>query len=194
MKKTSSLIAILLLIYLLSPAFAQKPSSPGNPGRNTPVSENKSKISAEANQPAELLNFRRTILDLLIILVAAKLGGIAAQRLKQPVVLGELAAGVVIGPSLLGLVPSPLLLLKVAEEVPRYAGANLADLMQSGIVGVFFRVGLIILLFQVGLGYNIREFVPGRKILSISRRFGDYHLLCPGIRDFPLFRQGGILE
>mgnify|MGYP000547224520 CR=1 FL=1 len=108
-------------------------------------------------------------MDLLIILVAAKLGGIAAQRLKQPVVLGELAAGVVIGPSLLGLVPSPLLLLKVAEEVPRYAGANLADLMQSGIVGVFFRVGLIILLFQVGLGYNIREFVRvGKSSLLVA--------------------------
>ncbi len=150
MKKISGLIVVLLLIYLLFPAFAQELSPGGNPSE-------------------ELWNLRRIILDLFIILVAAKLGGIAAQRLKQPAVLGELSAGIIIGPSLLGLVPSPLILLKVAGETSQYIANNLTNLVEAEVIGVLCRVGVIILLFQVGLSYNIKEFVRvGRSSLLVA--------------------------
>lgn len=45
-----------------------------------------------------------TLAALLVIWLAAKLGGEVIERLGQPAVLGELLAGVLIGPGVLGLV------------------------------------------------------------------------------------------
>ncbi len=42
--------------------------------------------------------------DLAIIIVAAKLCGIAARKCKAPQVVGEIVAGLLIGPSILGWV------------------------------------------------------------------------------------------
>ena len=66
-------------------------------------------------------------------LLGAKLLGEMAERLGQPAVLGELLAGVLLGPSVLGLVPLSEGILLVAE------------------------IGVILLLFEVGLETNIAE-------------------------------------
>jgi Kef-type K+ transport system membrane component KefB len=50
------------------------------------------------------MEFAGILITLFYILVAAKLGGELFQRIKQPAVLGELVAGVIIGTSALGLV------------------------------------------------------------------------------------------
>ena len=42
--------------------------------------------------------------SVVIILVAARLLGELFQRIKQPTLVGELLAGVIIGPSILGIV------------------------------------------------------------------------------------------
>jgi len=60
-------------------------------------------------------------------LVAAKLFGEVAERVGQPAVLGELLAGILVGPSLLGLVPLSVGILVLAE------------------------IGVLLLLFEVGL-------------------------------------------
>src|SRR5712692_1032615 len=73
------------------------------------------------------VDFGRIILDILVVLIAAKLGGEIAERLGQPAVLGELALGVVVGPSLLRLVHTTQILTVLAE------------------------LGAILLLFEVGL-------------------------------------------
>jgi Kef-type K+ transport system membrane component KefB len=73
------------------------------------------------------VDFGRIILDILVVLIAAKLGGEIAERLGQPAVLGELALGVVVGPSLLRLVHTTQILSVLAE------------------------LGAILLLFEVGL-------------------------------------------
>ena len=44
-------------------------------------------------------------LDILIVLVAAKLAAEVSERVEVPAVVGEIVAGLIIGPSLLGLVP-----------------------------------------------------------------------------------------
>ena len=36
--------------------------------------------------------------DIAIIVIAGFLGGLAAQRLRQPLVLGDIVAGIVLGP------------------------------------------------------------------------------------------------
>jgi Kef-type K+ transport system membrane component KefB len=81
----------------------------------------------------------RIALALTIILVAAKLGGELAVRLGQPAVLGELLVGVVLGNlSLLG-----------------YAG--LEPLWAEPAVDTLARLGVLILLFEVGLQSTVGQ-------------------------------------
>src|SRR2546430_16552930 len=62
--------------------------------------------------PGELTTF---LLAFAVALLGGKLFGELAERLGQPAVLGELAVGVLLGPSLLGLVPLTAGILLVAE-------------------------------------------------------------------------------
>ena len=66
-------------------------------------------------------------------LVGAKLFGELAERLGQPAVLGELLAGVILGPSVIGLVPLSDAVLELAE------------------------IGVVLLLFEVGLETDLGE-------------------------------------
>jgi Kef-type K+ transport system membrane component KefB len=75
----------------------------------------------------------KILLELLIIIVLAKLAGIVCQKLGQSTVLGELLAGVIISPSVLNLIGMP-----VSEAIVFLA-----------------EFGIIILLFEVGLESNI---------------------------------------
>ncbi len=79
------------------------------------------------------------VLALAIILVAAKIGGDVAVRVGQPAVLGELLLGVVLGNvSLLGI--------QVFEPIATNA-----------FIDMFSRVGVIILLFEVGLESTVAQ-------------------------------------
>ena len=53
--------------------------------------------------------------DLAIILIFAKLFGIIARKCKAPQVVGEIIAGLLIGPSVLGLVDQSDFLIHMAE-------------------------------------------------------------------------------
>lgn len=81
------------------------------------------------------------LLALSIIFIAAKLGSIIADRLGQPLVLGELIAGVVIG-------NLAIFNIKAFDFI-----------IQDPIIGIFASIGVIILLFEVGLETNITEMV-----------------------------------
>lgn len=76
--------------------------------------------------------------SLAIIIVAAKLCGLAASKLKAPQVVGEIIAGLLIGPSVLGLVEQTEFLSQMAEIgvvlLMFFAGleTNLKDLMKTG--------------------------------------------------------------
>ena len=88
-------------------------------------------------------------LALAVILIAAKLGGHVAQRIGQPAVLGELLVGVVLGN--LGL-----------------AGLGWLEPIKSDTsIDVLARLGVIILLFEVGLESTVREMlhVGGRALV-----------------------------
>ncbi len=73
--------------------------------------------------------------DIAIILVAAKIFGILARRLKAPQVVGEIIAGLIIGPCLLGWVNQNDFLVKMAE------------------------IGVVIIMFSAGLETDLRELV-----------------------------------
>jgi Kef-type K+ transport system membrane component KefB len=88
-------------------------------------------------------------LVLATMLVAAKLLGELAERLGQPAVLGELVAGVILGGSVLGVVP---------------AGGAAAE-----VVHVFAQLGVVLLLFEIGLETDLREmFRVGTASLSVA--------------------------
>lgn len=81
------------------------------------------------------------ILGLVIILLAAKLGGEIFEKLNQPAVLGELIFGIIIG---------NLALLS--------GGAfSFNHLLEAEAIDIMARLGVMILLFQVGLESNIKE-------------------------------------
>lgn len=78
-------------------------------------------------------------LQLLVLFVVARGLGLLAQRLKQPAVVGELAAGLVVGPSLLGrLLPEGALWLFPGDE------------LHSGIILAVAWVGVVLLLIETG--------------------------------------------
>ena len=91
------------------------------------------------------LDFGRILLDLAIVLVVAKVAAELAERVRVPAVLGEIIAGIVVGPSVLGLV-NPSDALKVLAEL-----------------------GVIVLLVQVGLEMDLVELRRvGRASLSVA--------------------------
>lgn len=72
------------------------------------------------------------------MIVAAKLGGEAAIRLRQPVVLGELLAGVVLG---------------------NFSSGALSEAVQGPVIAFAGELGVMLLLFQVGLESSVGEMV-----------------------------------
>jgi Kef-type K+ transport system membrane component KefB len=77
--------------------------------------------------------------NLLIIILVARLAAEVAERLKIPAVLGEIVAGIIIGPSVLGWI-DPIKHLDVADMVL-----------------LLGEIGVILLLFQVGLEMDLGE-------------------------------------
>ncbi len=76
--------------------------------------------------------------DLAIIIVAAKLCGIAARKCRAPQVVGEIVAGLLIGPSILGWVNQSDFLVQMAEIgvclriFCAGVGTDLKDLLKTG--------------------------------------------------------------
>lgn len=105
------------------------------------------------------------LLALVILLPSAKLGGLAAERLGQPAVMGELLAGMVLGNlSLVGLYGLEYLKTDAAVEILASLGvilllfevgleSSLADLMKVGLSSLF--VATIGVVLPFGLGWSV---------------------------------------
>ncbi|HEY4294020.1 cation:proton antiporter [Luteibacter sp.] len=97
------------------------------------------------------------LLTLFIIFVAAQLGGEIAQRLRLPSVVGEIAAGCIIGPSALGWVTVP----DIAVGTP---------------LDVLAEIGVILLLFSVGLETRLDDL---KKVGASAFLVGVLGVLLP---------------
>jgi len=86
---------------------------------------------------AEHIRPEHFFLVLIAILVVGKGLGEVAERIGQPAVLGELVAGVILGYSVLGVVP--------------------VDGSMAEIIRLLAEVGVAILLFEIGLETDLRE-------------------------------------
>ena len=83
--------------------------------------------------------------DLTIIIFFAKIFGLIARKLKAPQVVGEIVAGLLIGPSVLGWV------------------------QLNGFIDVCAQIGVVLLMFSAGLGTNLRDLLrTGPKALVIA--------------------------
>lgn len=86
------------------------------------------------------------LLDLFVLFAAAKVAGELFQAIRQPAVVGELLAGVLVGPHVLGWVRS-----------------------ESGVLDAVAQLGVIILLFRAGLDTRIADLRKvGRQAVAVG--------------------------
>ena len=86
-----------------------------------------------------------------IMLVVGKFSGELFERLGQPAVLGELIAGIFLGASALGIIPTA------------------ADDRLTEIITIFAEIGVVILLFEIGLETDLKQmFRVGPACMSVA--------------------------
>jgi Kef-type K+ transport system membrane component KefB len=109
-----------------------------------------------ATAPSHLI--LTVLVQLIVILLAARLFGGIAQRLKQPAVVGEVIGGIVLGPSLLQAVaPELWASIFTPEAVP--------------VFNVLKELGLVLLLFLVGMEFefsHLRQMGKASLVISLA--------------------------
>ncbi|GAB6143922.1 cation:proton antiporter domain-containing protein [Desulfocicer niacini] len=83
--------------------------------------------------------------DIVIIVVAALIGALLAQRIKQPLILGYIFAGIVVG--------------------PHTGGITVGDTHE---IELLAEIGVALLLFALGLEFSMKELKPVRNIALIG--------------------------
>ena len=100
--------------------------------------------------------FGRLLLSLAVVIAVARLAGALFKHLGQPAVIGEILAGIALGPSLLGLVR--------ADLPGRLFPADVVPLLK-----VVSEIGLVLFMFGVGLEVDAKAMrASGRQAVVIS--------------------------
>jgi len=113
-------------------------------------------------------------IDIAVVMVVARLAGSLFKKFRQPAVVGEILAGIALGPSLLGLFPGHLSTRIFPTNIVPY-------------LSVMAQVGLIIFMFIVGLEVDValikgKERIAGViSLSSIALPFGLGILLASAI-------------
>lgn len=102
---------------------------------------------------------------LLLVIVAARLAAEFAERIGQPTVLAEIAAGILIGPSVFNAVHANEVLVLLAE------------------------VGAILLLFEVGLHMNLDDL---RRVGGDATKVGLLGIILPAAATYPIALAFGV--
>jgi Kef-type K+ transport system membrane component KefB len=89
-------------------------------------------------------NLFTLVLQIAVILAVCRLVGTLFQKIRQPRVVGEMFAGIMLGPSLLGW---------IAPQISAY----LFPTSSLGFLNALSQVGVVIFMFLVGLGINPQE-------------------------------------
>jgi Kef-type K+ transport system membrane component KefB len=100
---------------------------------------------------------------LAVFLIAAKLGGLLAARIKQPAVFGELLFGILLGPSVAGWVSQQL-------GLPLLIDPNAS--VFSGFISPIADVGIILLLFLAGLSIDVDELKAAGRASTVVATTG----------------------
>ena len=94
--------------------------------------------------------------DLAIIILSAKFFALVARKCKTPQVVGEILAGLLIGPCLLNLVQT------------------------SDAISTFAEIGVVLLMFTTGLGTNLKELLRAGPIATLIACIGVFVPLVGG--------------
>ena len=96
--------------------------------------------------------------DLAIIIIIAKIFGILARKLRAPQVVGEIIAGLIIGPCIFGWVSQTVFLTEMAE------------------------IGVILLMFSAGLETDLKELIKTGPVAFLIACCGVFiPLVCGGL-------------
>ena len=110
----------------------------------------------------------RLVFQLAAILAAAKVAGEVFERyLKLPAVLGELAAGIAIGPFALGGIDFPAVGALFEHVREAAEGAEEFSIPVSGPLWSISQVGAIVLLFMAGLETDLKQFLKYARPASL---------------------------
>jgi Kef-type K+ transport system membrane component KefB len=113
-------------------------------------------MTASVQQAEHLLS--SVLLQLIVMIAAARLLNIVARRLRQPGAIGEIVAGLLLGPSLFGhLFPE--------ASVAVFGATTAAP------ITVLSQIGLILLMFQIGADFEFGHLKTRRNttaVISIS--------------------------
>jgi Kef-type K+ transport system membrane component KefB len=96
------------------------------------------------------------ILAVGVLILCARLGGALSRALNQPAVLGELLAGVLLGPTVVGFL-----------RLPVFTDAHLAEGLQH-----LAELGVIFLMFLAGLEIELRELAKTGRAAALGGLFG----------------------
>ncbi len=108
------------------------------------------------------------LLSLITVYLAAKIGGELCARLNLPSVLGELVGGVVVGVSVLHLIVFPegsgdvgSALMRLIDSTTSLDPSGLLTVFrgESEVVSILAELGVIILLFEIGLESDLKELI-----------------------------------
>lgn len=137
---------------------------------------------AEAPPDAELepLVLASVLLSLIVIYLAAKVGGEICARINLPPVLGELVGGVIVGVSALQLIVFPegnsgesvSLLMQVVQFTAALPAEGVQAVFQgqSEVISILAELGVVILLFEIGLESDLKELIrvgPQAAVVAI---------------------------
>jgi Kef-type K+ transport system membrane component KefB len=119
--------------------------------------------------------FLQFAIVLVIVISAAKIGGLISLKLGQPSVLGEILAGLILGPSVLNL-------LHWAPFTDKHLGEVIALLAE---------LGVLLLMFNAGLSLHLSELLRSGKVSVFSGILGVLVPLGMGAAAAQLFGLSG---
>lgn len=124
------------------------------------------------------IDFLEFILAIVIIIVSAKLGGYISTRFGQPSVLGELLAGLLLGPTVFDMLHSWTFFFHNGESV-------------GEIITLMAELGVLLLMFLAGLELHLPDLLTAGKVSALSGILGVLLPLGLGIGVAVLFGSGG---
>ncbi|MCC0179633.1 cation:proton antiporter [Waterburya agarophytonicola K14] len=124
-------------------------------------------LATEPNPEAAPLVLAGVLVSLVFIYLASKLGGELSQLANLPPVLGELVGGVIVGVSALhllvfpetGAVAGDSVVVTILQQIAGLSPESSSEVFASfsEVVSVLAELGVIILLFEIGLESDLRE-------------------------------------
>jgi Kef-type K+ transport system membrane component KefB len=133
----------------------------------TPSAQDGTLNHAAANAPPAALNLGRLVLQIGVILLASRLTGLLVRKIGQPQVIGEMLAGILLGPSLLGW------------AMPGISSA-LFPASSLGYLNAISQVGLVLFMFLVGFSLNPMELREGGRAAVLTSHASIITPFCMG--------------